>query len=55
MAVGRSGNETNYIWLVRLLDELCSLTRHTLRREKGSCHAVTIELLPGNAIIEHSI
>ena len=50
-----SGGETDYIWLVRLLDELCGLARYTLRREKGLCHAVTIDLLPGNAIIEHSI
>ena len=31
-----------------------SLASHTLRREKGSGDAATIELLPKNAIIEHS-
>ena len=31
-----------------------SLASHTLRREEGSGDAATIELLPKNAIIEHS-
>ena len=31
-----------------------SLASHTLRREEGSGHAATFELLPRNAIIEDS-
>ena len=51
--MGRPGNEANYIWLVKILDELYSLTSHTLHREKGSGRAATIKLLPGNPIIKH--